>query len=111
MSVLAPTVTHMIAAGSGNVAWTEVCSSVGIKLVDASSVQNTSPATPDHDMSHPDHCPFCFTHAGSFGLLPSVHVILPLVLATYPLPTLFYQSSQPLFAWAVAQPRGPPAIS
>jgi Protein of unknown function (DUF2946) len=60
---------------------------------------------------HFDHCPFCFTHAGTFGLLPAIALSIPVVASTSVLPSLFLASPRPLFAWIAAQSRAPPSIS
>ena len=60
---------------------------------------------------HFEHCPFCFTHAGSFGLAPVIFFTNQMGTSEALRPALFYRSPQPLFAWKSAQPRAPPAIS
>jgi hypothetical protein len=60
---------------------------------------------------HFEHCPFCFTHAGSFGLPFVATIVIPTVTATTLAPVLFYRAPRPLFAWSVAQPRAPPYLS
>jgi hypothetical protein len=79
---------------------------------DAAKVDNAphSGHSPQKGM-HFEHCPFCFTHAGSFGLLPAVATNLPAVTGSPVLPLLFFQSPRPLFTWISAQPRAPPVVS
>ncbi len=60
---------------------------------------------------HFDHCPFCFTHAGSFGLSPVIFLANQMGMSVALRPSLFYLSPQPLFTWTSAQPRAPPALS
>ncbi|HEV2612732.1 MAG TPA: DUF2946 domain-containing protein [Noviherbaspirillum sp.] len=60
---------------------------------------------------HFEHCPFCFTHAGSFGLAPFAAVIAAPNAGASILPVLFYHSPARLFAWTAAQPRAPPEFS
>jgi hypothetical protein len=60
---------------------------------------------------HFEHCPFCFTHAGSFGVPPTPPLMLPVALGSPAMPSLFYQSPAPLQVWATAQSRAPPAKS
>jgi hypothetical protein len=57
---------------------------------------------------HFEHCPFCFTHAGSFGLPLAASSVIPTSGAAAIAPLLFYRAPQPLFAWSTAQPRAPP---
>lgn len=112
MAALAPSVSHALAAvKGGNGGWIEVCSVVGAKLVKVGDKQNPASAPATDKAIHSEHCPYCFTHAGPAGLPPSAIAILPFVNASYPLPSLFYQSSSPLFAWVSAQPRAPPATA
>lgn len=59
---------------------------------------------------HFEHCPFCFTHAGSFTIEPHSYFFLPLVRDLSVRPELFYVSTYPLFSWAAAHARGPPAL-
>lgn len=66
---------------------------------------------PDDSAMHFEHCPFCLTHAASFGLLPSPAVSIALATGSSPMPALFYQSPHPQFIWTSAQSRAPPVIS
>lgn len=62
--------------------------------------------------AHFEHCPFCFTHAGSFGLPPTSACLAPAAVSDSDLfASLFYQSPDPLFIWTTAQSRAPPAGS
>lgn len=60
---------------------------------------------------HFEHCPFCFTHAGSFGLVPAIFFTGQMGMSVALRPALFYLSPHPLFTWTSAQPRAPPAVS
>jgi hypothetical protein len=66
-------------------------------------------STPAKPALHFDHCPFCFTHAGSFGLVPLDSFTLPDASSYMLFPSLFYQSPHTLFVWATPQSRAPPA--
>lgn len=112
MAALAPAISHAVAAAKGAPNdWMEICTITGSKMVmvDAEPAPQ-APASSEHSV-HFEHCPFCLSHAGNLGLLPAIDFVLPLVSGDHVLPSLFYQSSRPLFAWAVAQPRAPPALS
>lgn len=61
--------------------------------------------------SHFEHCPFCFTHAGSFALVQSVPATLHEVGGFSEFPFLFLQAPRLLFVWVTAQARAPPAVS
>lgn len=106
LSALAPSISQAINGSAAN--WAEICSAAGVKLTKIDPAQNpASPAPADKGM-HFEHCPFCFTHAGSVGLPPSAALTIPVAGSDLPLPSLFYQSPSPLFIWAAAQSRAPP---
>lgn len=116
MASLAPSISHALAAASNAGSfWAEICSASGIKLLkvadDAANQQASGSSSPAEKGLQFEHCPFCFTHAASFGLPPSAGFILPVVSGVPMRPSLFYQSPRPLFAWAAAQPRAPPVRS
>lgn len=60
---------------------------------------------------HFEHCPFCYTHAGSFGLAPIIFFTNHMGMSEALRPALFYRSPQSLFVWKSALPRAPPAVS
>ena len=66
---------------------------------------------PHAPVLHFEHCPFCFTHAGSFGLAPSAVLSLPDSTGTTSAPDLFYQWPGRAFIWTTAQARAPPDIA
>ncbi|MFC5474738.1 DUF2946 domain-containing protein [Paraherbaspirillum soli] len=111
LASLAPSISHAIAAAQGGTPWIEICTTGGNKFVPAADGQDPSSPTPAEHGIHLEHCPFCFTHGGSLGLPPADALTVPAVSGTSLLPSLFYQSSHPLFAWSAAQPRAPPAVS
>jgi hypothetical protein len=104
---LAPTVSHALAASGPGNPWAEICSVAGGKVV----VANASGAAGSQAEAgtHLGHCPLC----GQLGSAPALPVAesagtLAPTGADF-LPALFAQSPSPLFAWAAAQPRAPPA--
>jgi hypothetical protein len=101
LSVL-PTVSHAL-AGESN-AFAEVCTPQGPKVVAlADGEQQPSTAS-----LHLEHCPYCVAGIGAAGLPPAPQA-LPLPPAEAVLqPPLFLHAPRTLFAWAAAQPRGPP---
>jgi hypothetical protein len=101
LSVL-PTVSHALSTGSS--AFDEVCTPQGPKLVAlADGEQQPSTAS-----LHLEHCPYCVTGVGAAGLPPAPHAeALPPAEAVLLAP-LFLHAPRTLFAWAAAQPRGPP---
>lgn len=104
---LAPSVSHALAAPDSTVSFTEICSVAGLKTVKADSPVPSSP----HQQLHFEHCPYCSLHAGSFAILPSFDLAMPVADKTALRPLLFFQARHVLFAWSTAQPRAPPARS
>lgn len=110
---LAPTVSHALMAASG-AQWTEICSTSGSRWVPLQAEKGppgeTPPAAPSNALDMP-HCPLCCHLGGDTGMPPAQP--LPAVFldnAAQLLPALFLHAPRPLFAWAAAQPRGPPAL-
>lgn len=61
--------------------------------------------------AHFAHCPFCFTHAGSFALTPTNALLAPVdVSSSDRFASLFYQSPVQPFIWTTAQSRAPPVV-
>jgi hypothetical protein len=107
---LAPTISHALAAASGQSAYTEICTPQGTRLValdDAGGLQQpVGPASPS--LGHMDHCPLCGLAGHAPALAPAVSIWLPDPGLRHTLPRLFLQAPRPLFAWAPAQARAPP---
>ena len=99
---LLPTLSHAL-AGSGS-GFAEVCTPQGMKVVTlADGEQRPSSAS-----LHLEHCPYCVAGVGA-AALPPAPLAIPLPPAEPALqPPLFLQAPHTLFAWAAAQPRGPP---
>jgi hypothetical protein len=97
-----PTLSHAMAGSSNGFA--EVCTPQGPKVIAlADGEQQPSSAS-----LHLEHCPYCIAGIGAVGM-PPAPLVLPLPAAEAALqPPLFLQAPRTLFAWAVAQPRGPP---
>ncbi len=104
---LAPTVSHALAASGPGNPWAEICSVAGGKVVmaDAAGVAGSQAEAG----THLGHCPLC----GQLGSAPALPVAESAgsfaVDGADFLPALFARSPSPLFAWAAAQPRAPPA--
>jgi hypothetical protein len=123
LASLAPSISHALAAGgwTGYLSDTELCSEESEPAAEqaadahehdmhASHDSPESQPTADHSL-HFEHCPFCFTHAGSFGTPTTHEFVTPLAAGSPVLPPLFFQASHPLFAWAAPQARAPPSFS
>jgi hypothetical protein len=113
MSALAPSVSHALALARGSdIAWMEVCSVAGTKLVKADVGVKKADAPTTHDaMGQAGHCPFCSTHAASFALPSAASPAFQLTGSARMRPLLFYQSPQPLAIWTDAHSRAPPRFS
>lgn len=108
MAALAPSVSEALASWRGSaVAYLgEICTAQESRRVTGDSSRG---AGGHGDRSVPfEHCPFCPTHAGSFGLPPSSSIAIPIVNGDRLAPSLYFRSPRPLFNWATAQPRAPP---
>jgi len=68
LAALAPTVSQaLVASGLAGSGWIEVCSAQGTRWVASDE------ASPEAPFEHCEGvCAYCFTHAGSFGLVPSL---------------------------------------
>ena len=101
LNALAPAVSVSLSearnpAAGGN--WVEICSTRGSTWTRLGE----EPAD-----SAPEHCPYCFTHAASFGLPPTPPWVIPVTLqGVIPLPLL----ALPLVftAWFIPAARAPP---
>jgi hypothetical protein len=113
MSALAPSVSHALALARGvDIAWMEVCSVAGVKLVKADAGVDKAGAPASHEtLAQAGHCPYCSTHAASFALPPKASPAFQLTGDAGLRPMLFYQSPRPLPVWTDAHSRAPPLVS
>ncbi|MFA6178180.1 MAG: DUF2946 domain-containing protein [Candidatus Methylopumilus sp.] len=77
-AALAPTLAHAFPVKPDSQAlWQEICSAQGTRQIPVTLDLQTAPKQQDQNKmaGHLEHCPYCFTHAGSVGLLP-VHSIV-----------------------------------
>lgn len=92
--------------------WAEICSIAGPKLIKVADSQDpVKSSAPAEKTLHFEHCPFCFSHGGTFGLPPTAAFAFPVASSFQAFPPLFYQSPRPLSIWAAAQSRAPPFSS
>lgn len=113
---LLPTVSHAIAFAAmdsrGGVAWAEVCTPQGMRLVAVDAAQPAADrSAPVQAAGHLEHCPLCALGADLPALPPAPPAALPLPLAAADPPPLFLHAPRTLFAWRSAQPRGPPLFA
>lgn len=104
---LAPSVSHAMMDSPAAPGLIEICTIDGVKSVSANTDFEKSLA--DLAAHGFEHCPFCLTHGGSFALLPPSSVTFAVLGGHDVFPSLFYQAPRPLFTWADANPRAPPA--
>lgn len=108
-SVLAPTVSHALAAGSASPVTLEICTVNGYKVVKIpGSDSGKAPATAKHGM---EHCAFCATHGGDFALTASSSLIFAIDSGRDAYPPLFYAAPHASQAWSTANPRAPPFLA
>ncbi|MDR2014865.1 MAG: DUF2946 domain-containing protein [Azoarcus sp.] len=94
--------------------WAELCTIEGLQKLPVALFGNTpsAPRIPG-DADRQDNCfaqcPFCLTHAGSFGLSPVELAPLPFIAAhgRY-FPPLFFSALHARFIWQPSQARAPP---
>ena len=71
-SALAPTISYAFSSNSTPLTlWQELCTAQGTKLVANDAIPGSQfPSQPAQDKvgMHFEHCPYCFSHAGSVGL-------------------------------------------
>ena len=122
MNVLAPSISHAMAALTGVPATWEICRTDGSaaaaavpgqgELVAVGSLakkireKNTEKST----ILMAD-CGYCLPHGGSVALTPSTTTGLGLMKSDALRPFLFYRAPQPLLALSAAPARGPPALA
>lgn len=102
---LAPTLSHLLAAASGN-GWSEVCTASGSRWVAAGGQSEGDPA-PGKRLASQAHCPLCMLGA-ALGQPPAYVAALLRMESVSPLPSLPTVPTL-LLAWSHAQPRAPPA--
>ncbi|AKU21045.1 hypothetical protein ACZ75_05615 [Massilia sp. NR 4-1] len=104
LAVLTPTLSQVFAREARFITAT-ICSASNAGRMQKILATEEAPA--QEHAAVLDHCPFCHMGA-SLAALPTSAYELPVIPASSLRPSLFYQSSVPLFAWNAAKPRGPP---
>lgn len=112
-ATLAPTISHALesqsnAAQSGSL-WQQVCSAQGIKTIPSVLVSINGKSLKQNDSQpskmgmHFEHCPYCFSHAGSVGLpasttalfLAEINAVEHIDIYASPLVVAYYSNSHP----------------
>jgi hypothetical protein len=105
---LLPTVAHALTfAQGGKSSLAEICTPRGMQWVqlDAASPDGDGPSTA---VEHMQDCPYCSRAVSLTGLPPPVLQLQLQPQTGGAKPPLFLHAARTLFAWASAQPRGPP---
>jgi hypothetical protein len=111
LASLAPSISHALSTAKESTGFFgEICSADSAKFVELGDSLGSKTSNPVQKSLHFEHCPFCSSHADTIGLLPSAGFQLPLLSGHSLKPTLYYQSPRPLFIWASARSRAPPAL-
>ena len=109
MATLGPSISHALGAKDAG-AWTEICTSLGSKWVDADG--DTGGESPVPSGAHPlEHCPCCSLHANGIAVPAAPLAAVPVLLPAHDLPIALLAVPRTLFAWLSAQPRAPPHFS
>ncbi len=115
LASLMPTITQAFASRQVTDSFlSAVCSNSGVAKFVSFAVVTEKSSQPGQNNNKPmamEHCPYCFTHAGSFGIMPGHELTIIKLALSQPYPQLFYRSPYPLFAWISANPRAPPVFS
>lgn len=104
MTALMPAFSRTLASdGAANAVLLEICSAMGVTYAKSTDAESSG-----KQAGMMDDCPYCRVHF-DLPVLPPAPAQLPHFKITSERPALFYRSPTPLFSWAVAKPRGPPA--
>lgn len=109
--VFVPTVSRLLAHGTGDSSWVEVCTPQGTKQVAFADAAGSTSLPDLPAMTHLDHCPLCGLGGAAPMLPPTAFTWVPSGALAEAMPALFGAAPRPLFAWAAPQPRGPPATA
>lgn len=111
---LLPVVSHAVAAHHvGDKGWVEVCTATGMAWV------NSADASVTADTDYPrggtgvvmTGCDWCATHNPLTGLPTLAQPMVAPLSYGADAPAAFFHAPRPLFVWAAAQSRAPPAFA
>jgi Protein of unknown function (DUF2946) len=111
LSALAPTVSHALSRSMGkSVPWVEICTSMGIRMVQLESSEKDSlPTSSSKKNTHFDHCPFCLSPGQGVAILQSADLAWPVPARLLEAPSRSLSAPRQVFVWESARARGPPA--
>jgi len=110
---LLPVLSHAVVAPSQGQGWVEVCTVSGMAWVkqvsdDAGAGSDSQHSMPGSDNSL-DRCGWCATHSPMAGLPPVAGPLPGPMAFAADVPSAFLHAPRPLFVWASAHSRAPPA--
>ena len=113
LAALAPSLSRIVFGQTAPQAgWVEICTVEGMQQLPAAlfdGAGDSTPATLPGD--HFEHCPFCFTNAFSFGLMPAGSALLPLMADRgHRLPPHALSALHAKSVWQPNQARAPPVF-
>jgi hypothetical protein len=111
LAAMLPSLSHAMLASQG-ATFAEICSATGARFV---VIGADGDIDQDHDrstsMTASMDCPYCAIHHGAPDLPPATVQWSPPDALKFERPRLFFTAPRPLFAWAPALARGPPAVA
>jgi hypothetical protein len=112
MASFAPSISHALAAAAPpRSLFAEICTTTDGQVAELKKKQASGHSAPVEHGLHVEHCPYCLPHSDTTGLRPGTIDVPVTANDSISFPALFYQSPHPLFVWAAAQSRAPPASS
>ncbi|HZV98720.1 MAG TPA: DUF2946 domain-containing protein [Methylophilaceae bacterium] len=80
-SALAPSISHAFAIKNvPQTLWQELCTAQGTKLIKPTAADGQQQAPVQNQLGiHFEHCPYCFSHAGSVGVMPATAWLFSLI--------------------------------
>ena len=120
-TALAPTIAHAFPAkNTPQTLWQELCTAQGTKLITNDAIPRSIgqlgsqiPTQPARDKMgmHFEHCPYCFSHAGSVGLPPATASFLLIATGqTARLAELYIAPVLPLYHQSANPSQAPPSL-
>ena len=108
LNSFAPAITAQLALMTGRaVVATEHC----LTLAADTDEQSRRGSVPSDDKNKKASCPFCFAHAGSFGLAPVAVAPQFAIPAPHSPAAIAVAEVRREVQWVAPQPRGPPSYS
>lgn len=119
-SALAPTIAHAFPAkNTPQILWQELCTAQGTKLIANGAIPGSIgqpgsqiPTQPSQDKMgmHFEHCPYCFSHAGSVGLPPATASLVFVATETAQLAELYIAPVLPRYYQSANPSQAPPFL-